>query len=84
MAVVKIVNDYIHMIYRSTRHMVIISINAAVRNQNEEGGGEEGEGVFVLLRETTASFPLRHSTLEASPCSPLGSVPVHDRLQGFY
>ena len=43
MAVVKIVNDYIHMIYRSTRHMVIISINAAVRNQNEKGGGEEGE-----------------------------------------
>lgn len=42
MAVVKVVNDYIHMIYSSTRHMVIISIHAAVRNHNEEGGGEEG------------------------------------------
>lgn len=41
MAVVKIVNDYIHMIYSSTKHMVIISINAAVRHHSEEGGGEE-------------------------------------------
>lgn len=44
MAVVKIVNDYIHMIYSSTKHMVIISINAAVRHHSEEGGGDEREG----------------------------------------
>ena len=47
------------------------------------GGGGEEEGVFVLLRKTTASFPLLHFTLETSPCSLLGSVPLHSSFQGF-
>lgn len=46
------------------------------------GGGEE-EGVFVLLRKTTASFPLLHFMPETSPCSLLGSVPLHSSFQGF-
>ena len=50
----------------------------------QEEGGEEEEGVFVLLRETMASFPLLHFTLETLPCSLPSSVPAHDSLQGFY
>ena len=57
--------------------------STAAEEEEEDGQEEEEEGVFVLLRKTTASSPLLHFTLETSPCSLLGSVPLHSSFQGF-